>query len=115
MVSRTWLQTPYLRLTILFGTYKIILLVIALLSPGPGYDTSTVLQLRNASGKSEDEIQGVDFVSLFTRQLAIKLTRWDALYYTKIADRGYLFEQEWAFGFGFTRLVAFTAKRTVRN
>lgn len=115
MLSRTWLQRPYLNLTALFGTYKIISLVVALLSPGPGYDTSTVLQLRNASGRSEDEIQGVDFVSLVTRRLAIKLTRWDALYYTKIADRGYLFEQEWAFGFGFTQLVAFFGKRTVRN
>jgi phosphatidylinositol glycan class V len=35
-----------------------------------------------------------------------KLTRWDAIYFFKAAHRGYLFEQEWAFGWGFTRVIA---------
>lgn len=36
--------------------------------------------------------------------------RWDAIYYVQIAHRGIVFEQEWAFGRGFTKVLAFFAR-----
>ena len=62
--------------------WKSLLFSLALLSPGSGYDTSATLL-----GPDKPGVIG-NFV------------RWDAIYYTKIAQRGYLFEQEWAFGWG---------------
>jgi phosphatidylinositol glycan class V len=47
------------------------------------------------------------------RFLSTKLTRWDAIYFTKIASRDYLYEQDWAFGWGFTRLIKFFASGTI--
>lgn len=69
----------------------------ALCSPGPGYDTSSSL-IEASLGKE---------LPVFLRLLINKLKRWDAIYFVKTAERGYLFEQEWAFGWGFTRVVAF--------
>ncbi|KAF9870886.1 mannosyltransferase [Colletotrichum karsti] len=66
-----------------FLAWKGLLLAIALGSAiAPSYDTSTTLMLR----RNESDL------SLVTR-----LTRWDAIYFTQSARRGYLFEQEWAF------------------
>ncbi|KAF7134100.1 hypothetical protein CNMCM5793_005729 [Aspergillus hiratsukae] len=43
------------------------------------------------------------------RLVSTKLTRWDAIYFTEVASRGYIFEQEWAWGLGFTKLINFFA------
>lgn len=95
------LDRPVRSLILLFAAWKILLLFIAILSPGPGYDTSTSLaQPVHASNVFENAIA----------HLCNKLTRWDALYYTKVAKRGYLYEQEWAFGWGFTRTIALFVK-----
>ena len=75
-----------------FVAWKSLILLIAFLSPGPGYDTSTNLIVPETSAVA-------------------KLVRWDAVYFTQIARRHYVFEQEWAFGWGFTRLLAFLASR----
>ncbi|KAF4205921.1 hypothetical protein CNMCM5878_006475 [Aspergillus fumigatiaffinis] len=76
-----------------------------LLCPGPGYDTSTTLRLdRNATNAVGD---GPFTASL--RLVSTKLTRWDAIYFTEVASRDYIFEQEWAFGYGFTKLINFFA------
>ncbi|KAJ0337920.1 hypothetical protein COL922a_006233 [Colletotrichum nupharicola] len=66
-----------------FLAWKGLLLAIAAGSAvAPSYDTSTTLMLnRSESG-----------LSLVTR-----LTRWDAIYFTQSAKRGYVYEQEWAF------------------
>jgi phosphatidylinositol glycan class V len=73
------------------------LLVIAAVAPGPGYDTSTGL------AASPDESGRLPAV---LHHILEKLTRWDAIYFVKVADRGYLYEQEWAWGWGFTRAIA---------
>ncbi|KAK1657708.1 mannosyltransferase [Colletotrichum godetiae] len=75
-----------------FFAWKALLLAVALGSAvAPSYDTSTTLMLQ----RNESDI------SLVTR-----LTRWDALYFTQSARRGYVYEQEWAFNAGLPIVVA---------
>ena len=71
---------------------KLLLAFVALGSLGRGYDTSTSLALPEAG-------------------TIARWVRWDAIYFTQIARRGYLFEQEWAFGWGFTRLLSLLGSR----
>jgi GPI mannosyltransferase 2 len=80
----------------------LLLLLVAVGSPGHGYDTSTSLILPPPSASNEDGP-----LSPALHYLISKLTRWDAIYFVKVANRGYRFEQEWAWGWGFTRLIAF--------
>ncbi|WYZ38053.1 hypothetical protein EsH8_II_001559 [Colletotrichum jinshuiense] len=75
-----------------FLAWKALLLAVALGSAvAPSYDTSTTLMLQ----RNESDL------SIVTR-----LTRWDALYFTQSARRGYLFEQEWAFNAGLPTIVS---------
>jgi phosphatidylinositol glycan class V len=92
---------PYRQLVAFFAIWKTLLLGVAALSPGPGYDTSTSLVL-SAAGSDKKLTPALLY-------LIEKLTRWDAIYFTQASRRGYLFEQEWAFGWGFTRVVSFCA------
>lgn len=95
------LDRPIQNLVILWVAWKLLLLLIAISSPGPGYDTSASLLSPGAS-ESQQLPPALQYI-------VGKLTRWDAIYYSKIADRGYVFEQEWAFGWGFTRLISLCA------
>ncbi|KXJ88452.1 GPI mannosyltransferase 2 [Microdochium bolleyi] len=80
-----------------FTAWKALLLAIAIWSGiAQPYDTSTTLvtaQRPNASSERPWDI-------------ASKLTRWDAIYFVQSARRGYVFEQERAFGPGPPWLVA---------
>ncbi|KAM7203880.1 GPI mannosyltransferase 2 [Rhypophila sp. PSN 637] len=87
------LSHPIQSLITLFITWKVFLLLVALCSPGPGYDTSTTLATRNYQ------------LAVPLTYVIDKLTRWDAIYFVKVAARGYKYEQEWAWGWGFTRLI----------
>jgi phosphatidylinositol glycan class V len=87
---------PIRSLTVLFLLWKALLLLIACSSPGLGYDTSTSLLL---SSKEDNSLPWI------FRYVVSKLARWDAIYFIKVSNRGYIFEQEWAFGWGFTRLI----------
>ncbi len=87
-------------LTLSFLLWKLFLLSIALLAPGPGYDTSSSLLFSQSS-----EYGHLTSNSPKASHLS-NLVRWDAIYFTQIARRGYEFEQEWAFGWGFTKLLA---------
>lgn len=72
---------PYRTLTTVFMAWKVLLLAIAAGSQvGPTYDTSSSLL-------APDVAPG----------LVTRLTSWDAIYFARSAQRGYLFEQEWAF------------------
>ena len=97
-------QEPIYLLLLLFATWKAFLFVLALSSPGPGYDTSTTL-LQLAEPVTNDQSH-LSPVPLSLKPLILKLVRWDAIYYTQVARRGHLFEQEWAFGVGFPRLIS---------
>ncbi len=86
--------------------WKGLLLVVAICSPGAGYDTSTTLRESSHSFRLPFTLQ----------RIADKLTRWDAIYFVTTSSRGYLFEQEWAFGWGFTKLIALcTAGENLRH
>ncbi|QDS75123.1 hypothetical protein FKW77_007505 [Venturia effusa] len=106
VASITRLQhDPIASLLAIFSAWKVLLLTLAFLSPGPGYDTSTQLLFRgfgvNSTLPSTTSISG---------RIAQKLTRWDGIYFASSAERGYQHEQEWAFGWGFTRAIAYLAK-----
>ena len=101
------LDHPNRSLVTVFVVWKFLLLLIAASSPGPGYDTSTTLA-QPYDGTAEEGV----LISLL-RFFTTKLTRWDAIYFTKIASRDYLYEQEWAFGWGFTRLIRIFASGTI--
>ena len=88
-----------------FITWKLLLLCIAITSQGPGYDTSTVLL------HSDLDLANIERGSGWKPAARLRnLVRWDAFYFTQAARRGYLWEQEWAFGWGFTTLVAVTSR-----
>ncbi|KAL5329206.1 hypothetical protein ACEPPN_002716 [Leptodophora sp. 'Broadleaf-Isolate-01'] len=91
-------NNPIRSLITLFVGWKALLLLVATCSPGLGYDTSTSLFY---GGPNHDNP-----LPLALRYIVGKLTRWDAIYFVKASRRGYLFEQEWAFGWGFTRVIA---------
>lgn len=81
---------PVKALTLSFVVWKFLLLVIIVCSPGPGYDTSTTL-LRPEWPEQTN-----------LRSSLLRFVRWDSIYFVRIAERGYEFEQEWAFGYGRT-------------
>jgi hypothetical protein len=82
-VESAYVNHPIRSLTALFVVWKALLFLIVANCPGPGYDTSTTL-LAEA-----DESARI-----------LKFVRWDAIYFVRAAERGYLFEQEWAFSYG---------------
>jgi len=88
---------PRLTLAIYWICWKTVLLLVALSSPGNGYDTSTAVLFAQYDQLSS-------YTHLVQHALQ-KLVRWDAVYFTQIAHRGTRFEQEWAFGWGFARLL----------
>ncbi len=92
-------------LVLSFIAWKLILFCIALTSPGPGYDTSTLLLHRDLNLVQAKSESGWELASPIN-----SLVRWDAIYFTQLAKHGYLWEQEWAFGWGFTNLIAVTSR-----
>lgn len=98
VVNDQWAyKHPIISLGFGFAIWKLILLTIACTSPYPGYDTSSSLLF--PSGTHDNEYPD----PLHT--IAVKLTRWDAIYFAQAAHRGALFEQEWAFGWGYTKIL----------
>lgn len=95
---------PVRSLTIIFWTWKLLLFLTVVLSPGPGYDTCSTLM---PSGNPDTDLAS-DFGHLGLPPVLLRFVRWDSIYFLQIAERGYLFEQEWAFGYGYT-LSIFTS------
>ncbi|TPX10140.1 uncharacterized protein E0L32_001337 [Thyridium curvatum] len=89
-----WDTHPLTDLTGLFVAWKAFLLAIAAgTSVGPRYDTSgSLLDLGR---------HGAPALPLLVQ----RLMSWDAFYFVQTARRGYLFEQEWAFGTGLPILI----------
>lgn len=93
-------------LACLFVAWKLLLLCVAYASPGPGYDTSTTLLFARAQPALSENTLLEDFA----KRLASKLVRWDALYFVSVAHRGRLFEQEWAWGWGYTNFLGLISR-----
>lgn len=85
------LDNPVGSLTLAFLLWKALLFVVITACPGPGYDTSTTLIPREEWG----------LVSSQTESLpqSLKFVRWDSIYFLHIVEKGYVFEQEWAFSY----------------
>ncbi|RYO92015.1 hypothetical protein DL762_001844 [Monosporascus cannonballus] len=91
------LEHPVQSLVVAFASWKALLLAIVIgSSVGPAYDTSSTLISPVMSSPNESAFD-----------IATKLTRWDAIYFVQAVRRGYLFEQEWAFGGGLPTVIAF--------
>ncbi|KAL9046438.1 MAG: hypothetical protein Q9214_000725 [Letrouitia sp. 1 TL-2023] len=99
------LDKPRPALLLYLVVWKLSLLVIAFTSPGLGYDTSTRFLVEEAGNE-----YGKSSCNLLNSWLLAKLVRWDAIYFIQIAKRGAIFEQEWAFGWGFARLLTYLGK-----
>ena len=99
------MNTSLTRLTAIFWSWKVLLLLVAVASPGPGYDTSSQILLN-----SHHRCASESWPSVAAGRLALKLTRWDAIYYTSISERSVVFEQEWAFNSAFPKATRFIAQ-----
>ena len=97
---------PRTLLCLAFAVWKLLLFSIAIFSPGPGYDTSTTLLNHGGHGTQS---------ALGSHPWLQKLVRWDAIYFTAIAQRGYMWEQEWAFGWGYTKLISAVVQGILLN
>jgi GPI mannosyltransferase 2 len=98
-----------------FVAWKTLLLLIAIGSVvGPSYDTSTSLALDSfeypLTAAYPSAATASSAVPALSTVVVARLTRWDAIYFVQIARRGYLFEQEWAFGTGFPTVVSWLIK-----
>ena len=109
------LKRPKFVLFLAFLTWKAILLLIAFLSPGDGYDTSTQLlrELPLRQPLTSDFGHHDSPLKAFLVYVCTKLTRWDAIYFVETARRGYIHEQEWAFGWGFATFIRTISKGTI--
>ncbi|QGA17664.1 hypothetical protein EYB26_005339 [Talaromyces marneffei] len=104
-----YLRYPIKTLTVLFLAWKAILLPIIANSPGLGYDTSTnLLAVSSPTSAFSTTWPNPLLSSISSSSSGIwNFVRWDAIYFVRVAERGYLFEQEWAWGYGWTGLLSF--------
>lgn len=109
-----YLCRPLQTLTVLFIAWKTILFLIVANCPGLGYDTSTALLAASSLPASSSLLPSIPFLSLSSFSSAPwKFVRWDAIYFVRVAERGYLYEQEWAWGYGYTQTLGYLASGIV--
>ncbi|KAI1077271.1 GPI mannosyltransferase 2 [Whalleya microplaca] len=90
-------RAPNRSLIAAFIAWKSVLLAIAIgANVGPAYDTSSTLLSPDIVSSNESALD-----------LATRLTRWDSIYFVQTSRRGYVFEQEWAFGAGLPTVISF--------
>lgn len=101
------MSSPVPTVVRLFAAWKGALLLVAVGSAivGPAYDTSGGLLLADRGGDVLNSHSTAAVSALLTR-----LVSWDAIYFVESADRGYVFEQEWAFGYGNPSVISCVVK-----
>lgn len=100
---------PLRSLTVFFCLWKTLLFLSIAACPGPGYDTSTTLLPDHTTSISDVASSAKDTSSL---SIPLRFVRWDSIYFVHVVDNGYVFEQEWAFGYGYTKVLRFLASGT---
>jgi phosphatidylinositol glycan class V len=95
-------------LTLIFLCWKLTLLVVACLSPGPGYDTSTQILLDQYS------LPPRTWLTNTIEHLVLRLTRWDGIYFASNAARGHANEQDWAFSWVLARVTSAVSRGVYR-
>ncbi|KAF2465406.1 mannosyltransferase [Lindgomyces ingoldianus] len=109
-VSKSLLHNPTTRLLLAFLAWKALLILLAAFCPGPGYDTSALIL------SADNSLRRLRSQSLsLSSRLSLNLFRWDALYFVKAAQRGYIYEQEWAFSWAYTRILSAATRFLSRN
>lgn len=93
------------QLVLIFCAWKTLLFSLTALCPGPGYDTSGLI----LTDASTNRYANFEESSRFDR-FVLNIFRWDALYFVKAAERGVIFEQEWAFSPAFSWLIGVTGR-----
>ncbi len=83
--------TSIRRLIPIFAAWKGLILLIALASPGPGYDTSTRILFDRQRGEHDS------WFAYGLEHVLLRLTRWDGIYFASGSAHGQVYEQEWAF------------------
>lgn len=94
---------PYESLTRVFLLSKFLLLILACLSPGPGYDTSTQLLSQLSTSNSDNEASSP--LRSIAQHISSKLVRWDAIYFVSNAKDGFGYEQQWAFSWSLSTII----------
>ena len=88
------------RLVFVFVAWKTLLVSLTAVCPGPGYDTSGLILFGGSKHRH------IDFLSLsLLDRTALKFLRWDAHYFVVAAQRGHVYEQEWAFSWAYSNLL----------
>jgi phosphatidylinositol glycan class V len=95
-------------ITVTFVAWKALLGLVTHGSPGIGYDTSSSLL--------EDFETPLELTETPSNlhYFATKLIRWDAIYFVQIAARSYVFEQEWAFSYAFSKIISTVSSGMLR-
>jgi phosphatidylinositol glycan class V len=102
--SEGW-KRDFQRLARPFLLWKVLLLTLAALCPGPGYDTSALIFIDPSVNRHETFSN-----SSWSDRLILNLFRWDALYFIKAAERGKVHEQEWAFSWAYSWLLSYVGQ-----
>ncbi|KAE8403943.1 GPI mannosyltransferase 2 [Aspergillus pseudonomiae] len=105
-------NNPIRSLSLAFWLWKALLFLVIIGCPGPGYDTSTGLLPYQESAASDARGEVIRHAPF---SFPLKLVRWDSIYFVHIVRDGYVFEQEWAFGYGYTRILSFLTSGTYAN
>ncbi|KAK5653361.1 hypothetical protein OQA88_9053 [Cercophora sp. LCS_1] len=112
---RAALAHPHRTLIATFIAWKSLLLAISIgACIGAAYDTSGSLVVLGVDADSaRDSNRHASEPSSLVGTLLTRFASWDAVYFVSAAHRGYLFEQEWAFGSGLPMTIRSIIKAVI--